>query len=215
MGGKSKFGAPPLMTWVTGKKSFDESLRTSGSPLEQSINKGVLKAIGRGPKDNKKDSSNKKSSGDSSNNKMADYMSEMGKTQAKQFQLARKAQREAFLESQRQSAQLSAQQGELAAKQMLAQTGAMQQARDISAKEAQQKAYGSMGQSAIGEGFDINQAKQEQLANLSGTGAIPTTSSSTFYGIDTAKTAQPAIAPKKPANVFALPEYQTIKFGGM
>jgi len=209
MGGKSKFGAPPLMTWVTGKKSFKDSLRTSGSPLEQSINKAI---VGSG-KNKKSDSGggSKKQPQDQMNK----YMSKMQADQAKQFQAAREAQKQAFLESQKQSAGVAAQQGEMAAQQMLQQTGAMQQARDISAKEQQQKAYKTMGESAIGEGFDINQARQEQLANLSGTGSIPSTSNIPFYGMDTGKTEQSAIVPKKSANLFALPEYQTIKFGGM
>ena len=146
---------------------------------------------------------------------MMEYMSQMLAQQAAQAEEARKAQKQAFLESQKQSAGVAAQQGEMVAKQMLSQTGAMQQARDISAKEQQQKAYKTMGESAIGEGFDINQARQEQLANLSGKGSIPATSNIPFYGMNTGKTEQPASVPKKSTNLFALPEYQTIKFGAI
>ena len=209
-----KFGAPPLMTWVTGKKSFKDSLRTSGSPLEQAINKSIVGA-GATKKKPSGGGGGRGKDGKQKYDPMMAYLSDMQAQQAAQAEASRQAQQQAILESQQQSAAIAAQQGELGAQQMLAQTGAMQQARDISAKEAQQKAYGSLGQSAIGEGFDINQARQEQLANLSGTGLMPTTSSTPFYSMDVAKTNQPAISPKKPANVFALPEYQSIKFGGM
>lgn len=49
MGGSLKQIIPkslPLQGWVTGKKSFAESLKTDGSPIEQRINRGVLKAFG-------------------------------------------------------------------------------------------------------------------------------------------------------------------------
>lgn len=37
----------PLQGFITGKKSFDHSLRSDGSPLEQTVNKRILKLIGR------------------------------------------------------------------------------------------------------------------------------------------------------------------------
>jgi hypothetical protein len=213
MGGKSKFGAPPLMTWVTGKKSFDESLRTSGSPLEQSINKGVLKAIGHGPKGKKKGGGS--SSGvDSTTGMMMQYMSQMQAQQASQAEAARQAQEAAFIESQKQAAASAAQQGELGSQQVLEQTGAMQQARDITAKEAQQRAYGAIGQSAVGEGFDINQAKQQQLSNIAGTGNIPYTSSAKlpFYGYNQN---QDSGATGKYANIFSMPKTKGLTLGGI
>lgn len=51
MGGTFKKIIPrslPLQGWVTGKKSFNESLRTDGNQIEQGINKWVLNAIGQG-----------------------------------------------------------------------------------------------------------------------------------------------------------------------
>jgi hypothetical protein len=36
----------PLSGWVTGQKSFNESLKSDGNPIEQKINRGILKAIG-------------------------------------------------------------------------------------------------------------------------------------------------------------------------
>jgi hypothetical protein len=41
-------GSLPLQGFITGKKSFSESLKTDGSPIEQRINRGVLKAFGDG-----------------------------------------------------------------------------------------------------------------------------------------------------------------------
>ena len=146
---------------------------------------------------------------------MLEYLKQMSKQQKVVVKDVDAAQKEALLESQRQSALASAQQSELGAQQTLSQARIMQQARDISAKEQQQKAYKTMGESAIGEGFDINQARQEQLANLSGKGSIPATSNIPFYGINTKKNEQPASVPQKSTNLFALPEYQTIKFGGI
>lgn len=37
----------PLSGWVTGKKSFNESLKTDGMPLERKINQWILKSIGQ------------------------------------------------------------------------------------------------------------------------------------------------------------------------
>jgi hypothetical protein len=183
-------------------------LRTSGSPLEQSINKAI---VGSG-KNKKSDSGGGSKS--EPQDQMNKYMSKMQADQAKQFAAAREAQKQAFIDSQKQSATLAEQQGELAAQQMLQQAGAMQQARDISAKEAQQKAYGAMGQSAVGELFDINQAKQQQLANIAGTGNIPSTSTSSlpFYGYNQN---QDSGATGKYANIFSMPKTKGLTFGGI
>lgn len=144
---------------------------------------------------------------------MMAFMSQMQSNQAAQAEAARQAQQQALLEAQQQSAFAQAKQGEMGAQQFLSQTGAMQQAKDIAAQQAQQQAYGTAGTSAIGGGFDIGKAHQEQTANLAGTGNIPTTSNLPFYGMDTANTG--AGATGKPVNVFALPKYETIKFGGI
>jgi len=144
---------------------------------------------------------------------MMEFMAQMQAQQAAQAEAARKAQREAMVESQKQSAASVAQQGELGAKQLLSQAGAMQQARDIAAKEQQQREYGAMGESAVGGGFDINQAKQQQLANVAGTGNIPSASASKlpFYGFDQN---QDSGTTGKYANIFNLPKTQGITFGG-
>lgn len=143
---------------------------------------------------------------------MMQYLSQMQADQAAQAEASRLAQKEALTEAQQQSALSSARQGEMAAQQTLSQTGAMQQAKDIAAQQAQQQAYSSAGAAAVGEGFDITKARQEQAANIAGTGAIPS-SKLPFYGMETpSSTAMPS---SKPVNVFALPKYENIKFGGV
>jgi hypothetical protein len=131
--------------------------------------------------------------------------------QIAQAEAARKAQEKALIETQKQSALASAQQGELGAQQTLSQAGIMQQARDIAAQQKQQKAYGAIGESAVGEGFDINQAKQQQMANIGGTGAMPSSAKLPFYGYNQN---QDSGATGKYANIFNLPKTQGITFGG-
>jgi hypothetical protein len=142
---------------------------------------------------------------------MMEYMSQMQAQQAAQAEAARKAQEEAFIESQKQSALSAARQGELGAQQILSQAGSMQQARDLAAQQKQQQAYGAMGESAVGEGFDVNQAKQQQMANIGGTGTMPSGAKLPFYGYDQN---QDSGATGKYANIFNLPKTQGITFGG-
>lgn len=42
----AKWTNPPLSGWVSGEKSFNESLRTDGTPIEQSINRWLLNTMG-------------------------------------------------------------------------------------------------------------------------------------------------------------------------
>lgn len=189
-----------------------QAFKYAGTPSHQAFNRWIDKQIG-GKKGGGKKGGGGGGKIDPTTGMMMEYMSQMQAQQAAQAEAARQAQEEAFIESQKQSAAAAAQQGELGAKQLLAQTGAMQQARDIAAKEAQQQAYGSMGKSAVGEGFDINQAKQQQLSNVAGTGNIPSTSASKlpFYGFDQN---QDSGATGKYANIFNLPKTQGLTFGG-
>lgn len=194
------------MTWVTGKKSFKDSLRTSGSPLEQSISKSI---VGSGA------SAKKKPSGSDSKKEPADpmmrYMKNMQKQQEKQAAAAMESQRQALIEAQRQSAVSSARQGEMGAQQFLSQAGAMQQAKDIAALQAQQQSAAAAGQAAVGGGFDIAKAREEQSANLAGTGTIPTGAALPFYGMDEAAKPSSAI---RSANFFNLPKTTGLTFGG-
>lgn len=141
---------------------------------------------------------------------MMGYLAQMQSAQAAQAEAARKAQQEAILESQRQSALASARQGEMAAQQTLSQAGAMQQAKDIAAQQAQKQASTAAGESAIGGGFDVSKARQEQAANLAGTGAIPFTKLP-FYGMGDTSTTTPAT---RSANIFNLPKSTGLTFGG-
>ena len=139
------------------------------------------------------------------------YMAQMQAQQAAQAAAALKAQKEALIETQKQSALASAQQGELGAQQTLSQAGIMQQARDISAKEAQQRLSNAVGESAVGAGFDVNQVKQQQMANISGIGAIPQTAKLPFYGMNAIDDSYKS---GNSANTFNLPKNSGITFGG-
>jgi hypothetical protein len=141
---------------------------------------------------------------------MIAYMAKMQTAQESQAAAARQAQQQAFLESQKQSAMASERQGEIGAQQFLSQAEAMQQAKDIASQQAQQQAAATAGASAIGGGFDIGKAQQEQAANLSGMGAIPA-SKLPFYGMSDASAMTPVA---RSANMFNLPKSSGITFGG-
>lgn len=143
---------------------------------------------------------------------MMAYMSQMQAQQQAQAEAARQAQQQAFLEAQKQSAMASERQGEAGAQQFLSQAEAMQKAKDIAAQQAQQQAVATAGASAIGGGFDIGKAQQEQAANLAGMGAIPTGAALPFYGMSDSTTTTPAT---RSANIFNLPKTNNIKFGGV
>ena len=222
MGGKTKFGAPPLMTWVTGKKSFDESLRTSGTPIEQAINKGVLKAIGRGPKGKSKSSNNSggKDKDSSGGDPMMKYLKQMQKEQDAQIAQAAEAQRQALLQSQMAAGAQAEQMGESAAQQQLATMGSMQSIRDANALLAAQQAQATAGQQATGGGFDFNKSREEALANLgAASGMLPTTySNAPTTSVNPALAGlvnQGAGAASKKANMFSLPSSSDLKFGGV
>lgn len=142
---------------------------------------------------------------------MMAFMSQMQSDQAAQAEVSRQAQQQALLDAQRQSASTSARQGEMAAQQTLSQAGAMQQAKDIAALQAQQQAATAAGASAIGGGYDIAKAQQEQAANLAGMGAIPSGAALPFYGMSDATATTPAT---RSANIFNLPKTGDLRFGG-
>lgn len=124
------------------------------------------------------------------------YFSNMQSQQAAQARAAEEAQRQALSESQEQAAIAATKQAEVDSLQQLSQAEGMQQAKDISALQQQKKSYGSAGQSAIGDGYDINKAKQEQLYNISQSDSIKKPST------------------MKTANIFNMPRSSDIKFGG-
>lgn len=154
--------------------------------------------------------SKRKKSGPSEDPMMA-FMSKMQADQAAQAEAARQAQQQALIEAQKQSALSAARQGEMGAQQMLSQSGSMQQAKDIAALQAQKQAASAAGTAAIGGGYDVGKAQQEQAANLAGTGTIPTGAALPFYGMDEASKPASAI---RPANLFNLPKATGLTFGG-
>ncbi len=138
------------------------------------------------------------------------YFIQMQNQQAQQAEQARKAQEEALTQAQQQTALSTAKQGETAAQQSLFGAGAMVQAKDIEAQEQQQKESAAAGTSAIGQGYDITKARQEQIANLTSQGITP--GSLPFYGYDSANTGVGGTG--RPVNVFNLPKTTGITFGG-
>jgi hypothetical protein len=171
-----------------------------GSKFQKSIDPIGAWAHGRFQK-SKPGKKGKGGGGGSTYDPMMEYMSQMQSNQAAQAEAARKAQEEAFIEAQKQSALAQARQGEMGAQQFLSQAGAMQQAV-------------AAGESAIGSGYDISKARQEQLANLAGTGTMPTSAKLPFYGMADTTNAG-AGATGRSANIFNLPKTSDIKFGGM
>lgn len=162
------------------------------------------------------DSKNKRGGGgggkiDPTTAMMIQYMSQMQAQQAAQAEAARQAQQQALLEAQQQSAAAQAKQGEMGAQQFLSQAGGMQQAKDIAALQAQQAAQQAAGASAVGGGYDISKAQQEQAANLAGIGTMPTGAKLPFYGMGDTTTGE---VTTKYANVFNLPKTGGLTFGG-
>ena len=133
------------------------------------------------------------------------YFSQMQSQQAAQAEAARKAQEDALAEARKQSASMTAQQAEQAAQQQISQDATTQKAKELEEQRQQQAAYTAAGQSAIGGGFDVNMARQEQLANLASGINLP------FYN-ESANTG--AGGTGRAANVFNLPKTTGIIFGG-
>jgi hypothetical protein len=133
------------------------------------------------------------------------YFSQMQSQQAAQAEATRKAQEDALAEARKQSASTTAQQAEQSAQQQISQDAATQKAKELEEQKAQQNIYAATGQSAIGGGFDINKARQEQLANIASGINLPFYNESSNTG---------ASGTGRPANVFNLPKTTGIKFGG-
>jgi hypothetical protein len=133
------------------------------------------------------------------------YFSQMQTQQAAQAEATRKAQEEALTEAQKQSASATSQLAEQTAQQQIFQDDATRKAKELEDQKARQNAYAAAGQSAIGGGFDINKARQEQLANIASGGNLPFYNESSNTG---------ASGTGRPANVFNLPKTTGIKFGG-
>lgn len=133
------------------------------------------------------------------------YFSQMQTQQAAQAEAARKAQEEALAEAKKQSASITSQLAEQASQQQISQDETTRKAKELEEQKAQQNVYANIGQSAIGGGFDINKARQEQLANIALGSNLPFYNESSNTG---------ASGTGRPANVFNLPKTTGIKFGG-
>lgn len=175
--------------------------------IEESI--GLKKAV-FGSKGGKKKKSG--GGGGGTYDPMMAFMAQMQANQAAQSKAAQEAQKKALSQSQQQSAMASARQGEAGAQQFLSQAGGMQQAKDIAALQAQQQSQQAAGASAVGGGYDIAKAQQEQAANLAGVGAIPSSTRLPFYGMDMQNDGVGATG--RATNVFNLPKPTGVTFGG-
>jgi hypothetical protein len=133
------------------------------------------------------------------------YFSQMQTQQAAQAEATRKAQEEALDEAKKQSASTTSQLAEQAAQQQISQDEATRKAKELEEQKAQQNIYANAGQSAIGGNFDINKARQDQLANIASGINLPFYNESSNTG---------ASGTGRPANVFNLPKTTGIKFGG-
>jgi hypothetical protein len=142
---------------------------------------------------------------------MIELMKDMQKQQAEQAKAAAEAQRQALIQQQVIAGEQSQQMGEEAAQRQLSQFGSMQAIRDANALAAARRAQTFAGQQATGGGFDINRAREESLANLGAAVAgamLP--SRSPMTALPSTTTPQGA----RRANLFTLPSYSGIQFGG-
>lgn len=134
------------------------------------------------------------------------YFSQMQSQQAAQAEAARKAQEDALTEAQKQSASMTAQQAETSAQQQISQEEATRKAKELEDQRTQQTGYSAAANAAIGAGYDVNRARQEQLANLASGINLPA------YGYESANAG--AGGTGRAANVFNLPKTTGITFGG-
>ena len=142
---------------------------------------------------------------------MIELMKDMQKQQAEQAKSAAEAQRQALIQQQVIAGEQSQQMGEEAAQRQLSQFGSMQAIRDANALAAARQAQTFAGQQATGGGFDINRAREESLANLGASvagGMLP--SRTPMTALPSTTTPQGA----RRANIFTLPSYSDIQFGG-
>lgn len=177
-------------SWIAGKQPF--SLDKNYGKLQWNLGGGS--SSGSGTSSSQYDPA------------MMMYFSNMQSQQAAQAEAARKAQEDALTESQKQSASMTAQQAESSAQQQISQEEATRKAKELEDQRTQQTGYLAAANAAIGAGYDVNRARQEQLANLASGINLPA------YGYESANTG--AGGTGRAANVFNLPKTTGIKFGG-
>lgn len=149
---------------------------------------------------------------------MIELMKQMQKQQAEQAKAAAEAQRQALIKQQEIAGEQSQQIGEQEAQRRLAQFGAMQAIRDANALAAARQAQTFAGRQATGGGFDVGRAREESLANLGVArtampaiaASIPAAMRMPMPALPSSTTPQAA----RQANIFTLPSYSDIQFGG-
>jgi len=136
---------------------------------------------------------------------------------------ARRAQAQAIRQSSIQAANQAGTQGSQQAMQQLGLLEQSQKVTDAANLAAQQKAATGLAESATGGTYDLNAARQAQLANLGSAAALlPKTQANQFatdpMSVNPAnKTAGsvPANTGVTSANQFTIPTTQGLKFGGL
>lgn len=151
---------------------------------------------------------------------MIGLMKQMQIQQNEQAKAAAEAQKQALIKQQEVAGEQAQQMGEQSAQQQISQFGSMQAIRDANALAAAKEAQAASAQSATGGGFDIGRSREEALGNLGAIGGmIPQTPSNiTSYAANPALATMPnqkaMYQGQKQANIFTLPSYSDIKFGG-
>lgn len=149
---------------------------------------------------------------------MIELMKQMQDQQREQAKSAAEAQRQALIQQQNVAGEQSQQMGEQAAQRQLSQFGAMQAIRDANALAAARQAQTFAGQQATGGGLDIGRAREESLANLGvARTAMPAIAAGIPAAIRMPATALPSTTTPqaaRQANLFTLPSYSDIQFGG-
>jgi hypothetical protein len=149
---------------------------------------------------------------------MIELMKQMQDQQREQAKSAAEAQRQALIQQQNVAGEQSQQMGEQAAQRQLSQFGAMQAIRDANALAAAKQAQTFAGQQATGGGLDIGRAREESLANLGvARTAMPAIAAGIPAAIRMPATALPSTTTNqaaRQANLFTLPSYSDIQFGG-
>jgi len=136
---------------------------------------------------------------------------------------ARKAQERSIYNSQVQAANQAGTQGSQQAMQQLGLLDQSQQAADAATLASQQKAATGLAESATGGTYDINAARQAQLANLGAAASLlPKTQANQFatdpMSMNPANKTAGSVSANTgvtSANQFTIPSTQGLRFGGM
>jgi len=158
------------------------------------------------------------------NSAMLAMIASMNAQQAAAQKAAQLAQEKAVYNTQVQAANQAGRTGMQTAQQQLGLQDQYQQAKDASALAESQRQAAGAGASAIGGGYDMNEAYQTQLSNLgAASGMLPDTASNLAGGFSpyknpaattAASLTQAANKGVTGANQFTLPDGTGLKLGG-